>query len=204
MGPERRIEVVRTFRSLALIVGLGLIWAGCGEAPPTPTATPSPILSATPSPQENPPGAPGAQQGVESMTISAKGQSPWSLKAERIQYDDNTRQARARKVTWTLLDEKDRALLEVWGEAAVVNTETQGLSFEGPVHAKGSKGEEITCKKLLWDSQARKLRGSQGVEVRRQGTVMTGERLTASPDLKQVEVEGNVRIYFNSGEEQKG
>ena len=138
-------------------------------------------------------------QGVDSMSISAKGESPWSLKASRIEYDDSSKKARASSITWNLLDKDGKSLLQLRGDAAVVNVETQGLAFEGPVHAVGSKGEKIVCNKLVWDSKARKLRGSHGVKVVREGSTMTGQNMVASPDLKQVEVEGDVRVYFNSG-----
>ena len=138
-------------------------------------------------------------QGVDSMSISAKGESPWNLKASRIEYDDSSKKARASSIVWNLLDKDGRTLLQLRGDAAVVNIETQGLAFEGPVHATGSKGEKIVCNKLVWDSKARKLRGSHGVKVVREGSTMTGQNMVASPDLKQVEVEGDVRVYFNSG-----
>lgn len=138
-------------------------------------------------------------QGVDSISISAKGESPWSLKASRIDYDDISKKARASSITWNLLDKEGHSLLQLQGDAAVVNTETQGLAFEGPVHAVGPKGEKIVCNKLVWDSKARKLRGSHGVKVVREGSTMTGQNMVASPDLKHVEVEGDVRVYFNSG-----
>ena len=138
-------------------------------------------------------------QGVDSISISAKGESPWSLKASRIDYDDISKKDLASSITWNLLDKEGHSLLQLQGDAAVVNTETQGLAFEGPVHAVGPKGEKIVCNKLVWDSKARKLRGSHGVKVVREGSTMTGQNMVASPDLKHVEVEGDVRVYFNSG-----
>ncbi|HBM97614.1 TPA: LPS export ABC transporter periplasmic protein LptC, partial [bacterium UBP9_UBA11836] len=138
-------------------------------------------------------------QGVDSISISAKGESPWNLKASRIDYDDVSKKARASSITWNLLDKEGRSLLQLQGDAAVVNTETQGLAFEGPVHAVGPKGEKIVCNKLIWDSKARKIRGSHGVKVVRKGSTMVGQNMVASPDLKHIEVEGDVRIYFNSG-----
>lgn len=50
--------------------------------------------------------------------------------------------------------------------------------------------------RLVWDSARQKILGSHGVKVVRKGTVMTGESLVASPDLKQVEVSGNVHVSF--------
>lgn len=138
-------------------------------------------------------------QGVDSISIAAKGESPWSLKASRIDYDDSSKRARASSITWNLLDKEGHSLLQLRGDAAVINIETQGLAFEGPVHAIGPKGEKIVCNKLIWDSKARKLRGSHGVKVVREGSTMTGQNMVASPDLKHVEVEGEVRVYFNSG-----
>ncbi|MGM9992370.1 MAG: LPS export ABC transporter periplasmic protein LptC [Candidatus Bruticola sp.] len=138
------------------------------------------------------------RQGVNAISLSAKGDSPWSLTANRIVYDDSTKKARASNITWNLLDKNGKSSLELKGDAAVVNLETQGLAFEGPVHAIGPKGENITCTKLIWDSKTRKLRGSHGVKVIRESSVMTGDNMVASPDLKQIEVEGNVRIHFNS------
>ncbi|MCR4783720.1 MAG: LPS export ABC transporter periplasmic protein LptC [bacterium] len=139
-------------------------------------------------------------QEVNTMSISAKGESPWTLRAERIKYDDNSKRARASAVIWNLLDKEGNSLMELRGDAAVVNVETQGLSFEGPVRAVGKNGETIVCQKLIWDSKARKLRGSHGVKIVRNGSTMTGKTMSASPDLKQVEIEGDVRIQFHSGQ----
>ncbi|MBQ7503436.1 LPS export ABC transporter periplasmic protein LptC [bacterium] len=142
-----------------------------------------------------------SDKGVDNMTLSARGDAPWNLKAERISYDDAAKRARASSIIWNLLDKEGRSVLEVRGDAAVINVATQGVAFEGPVRAAGSKGESIVCNKLIWDSAAKKLRGSKGVRVVRDGTVMTGRELTASPDFKQVEVSGNVRISFVPGED---
>jgi len=142
-----------------------------------------------------------AGRGVDNMTLTARGDAPWNLKAERISYDDAAKRARASSIIWTLLDKEGKSVLEVRGDAAVINAATQGVAFEGPVKASGSRGESIICNKLIWDSSAKKLRGSKGVRVVREGTVMTGRELTASPDLKQVEVSGNVRISFVPGKD---
>lgn len=138
-------------------------------------------------------------RGVDNMTLTARGDAPWNLKAERISYDDAAKRARASSIIWNLLDKEGKSVLEVRGDAAVINVATQGVAFEGPVKASGGRGESIVCNKLIWDSSAKKLRGSKGVRVVREGTVMTGRELTASPDLKQVEVSGNVRISFVPG-----
>lgn len=138
------------------------------------------------------------KQEVNSLSLSAKGDTPWDLKAEKIQYDDNSKRARASRVVWNLLDKDGKSLFELSGDAAVVNVATQGIAFEGPVRAKGAHGEEITCQKLVWDSKNRRLHGSNGVKVVREGSIMTGQEMIASPDLKQVEVKGNVRVSFTA------
>lgn len=138
------------------------------------------------------------KQEVNSLSLSAKGDTPWDLKAEKIDYDDNSKRARASKIVWNLLDKDNHSLLELSGDAAVVNVSTQGIAFEGPVHAKGAHGEEITCQKLVWDSKNRQLHGSNGVRVVREGSIMTGREMIASPDLKRVEVKGDVRVSFTA------
>lgn len=144
-------------------------------------------------------------QGVEAMEIVAKGESPWSLKASNIKYDDASKRSTASNVTWKLLDKNTgKSLLELRGDAAVINVATQGLFFEGPVTAKGANGESITCTKLVWDGQKRQLHGSNGVKVVREDSVMTGREMIASPDLKKVEINGDVRVYFTSDLSLKG
>jgi len=87
----------------------------------------------------------------------------------------------------------------VEGNGAVVDMETMKVSFEGPVVARGMRGEVLNVQDLVWDGTARKFLGSQGVRMLRDGTVLTGKRLIASPDLRRLEVEGDVRVLLPEG-----
>lgn len=135
-------------------------------------------------------------QTVKTTAITSRGEFPWTLDAEKVQYSENNQRVRVSAIVWSLLDENDKPRLTVRGRAADVNVESQNVAFDGPVDATGSQGETMHVNHLVWDSAKQKILGSHGVKVVRKGTVMTGERLTASPDLKQVEVSGNVHVQF--------
>lgn len=141
--------------------------------------------------------ASSGEQAAAGTSISAKGENPWNLTAERIQYDDTAKRARLGKLTWELYNKEGRKVLTVIGKGADINMETQGLSFDGPVTAVGPDGEKLTANRLIWDSSLRSIVGSKGVKIERGNSTMTGENLKASPDLKKIEVTGNVRVMFS-------
>lgn len=137
------------------------------------------------------------EQAAAGTSISAKGENPWNLTAERIQYDDAAKRARLGKLTWELFSKDGKKVLTVIGQGADINMETQGLSFDGPVTAVGPEGEKLTANRLIWDSSLRSIIGSKGVRIERDNSIMTGDNLKASPDLKKIEVTGNVRVMFS-------
>lgn len=138
----------------------------------------------------------GDVQTLDSTSITARGENPWSLEAQKVEYNENTQRVRVKAIVWTLLDKSNKPRLTVRGRAADVNIETQNVAFDGPVEADGVNGETMKVNHLVWDSTKQKLLGSHGVRLVRGGTVMTGDNLVASPDFKQVEVSGNVRVTF--------
>ena len=141
-----------------------------------------------------------AAQGVQTLettAITARGENPWTLDAQKVEYDGDSKKVRVKAIVWSLLNKDDNTpRVTVRGQSAVVNIESQNVAFEGPVNAVGSRGEVLKVNKLVWDSKRQKILGSHGVRVVRQGTVMTGDNLVASPDLKQVEVNGHVRVVL--------
>lgn len=182
-------------RILAAWAFLLLSAGACGgSAPPAPepSTSPSPaVASASPAVSPAP-----AQPMLEKSTLQSRGKNPWRLDAERIQYDDSRRTARVGKLTWTLQDGHGKDLVRVEGNGARVDVEAEKVSFEGPVMAYGPRGEVLDVTNLLWDGKARRFLGKEGVRLLRDGTVLTGLRLDASPDLKQIEVEGKVRVVL--------
>lgn len=135
-------------------------------------------------------------QTLDSTSITARGENPWSLEAQKVEYNESSQRVRVKAIVWKLLDKDNKPRLTVRGRAADVNIETQNVAFDGPVDADGADGETMKVNHLVWDSAKQKLLGSHGVRLVRNGTVMTGDNLVASPDFKQVEVSGNVRVTF--------
>ncbi|MBQ7568770.1 LPS export ABC transporter periplasmic protein LptC [bacterium] len=141
-------------------------------------------------------GSAAEQNTLSTTAITARGENPWSLEAQKVEYNEDTQRVRVKAIVWSLLDKNDKPRLTVRGRAADVNVETQNVVFDGPVDAEGAEGETMKVSHLVWDSAKQKILGSHGVRIVRKGTVMTGDNLVASPDLKQVEVSGNVRVTF--------
>lgn len=193
----RFVTLRQALPAMLLAVALGCAPAptpGSSPSPmPTPTATPTAAAaSTTPASPSASPSRP--QPMLEKSTIQSRGENPWRLDAERIEYDDGRKTARVGILTWTLLDKDGKTLVEVEGNGAHVDLEAEKVSFEGPVVARGPRGEVLNVTDLMWDGKARKFIGTEGVKMEREGTVLTGMRLTASPDLKKLQVEGNVKV----------
>lgn len=135
-------------------------------------------------------------QTLENTAITARGENPWMLDAQKVEYDDSNKRVRVKSIVWTLLDKQNNPRLTVRGKAADVNVQSQNVVFDGPVEGSGSNGETLQVNRLVWDSQKQRIIGTHGVRVVRNGTVMTGDNLSASPDLKKLEVSGHVRVSF--------
>ncbi len=190
------------------LVALALLWAlGC-SAPGSPPHDPaSPVVvpssqeasSVSPSPAPSPEASAPDRRILESSTLRSRGENPWKLDAERIEYEEVGQTARVGVLTWTLMDSQGAELVTVEGNGALVDMETMKVSFQGPVVARGARGEVLNVQNLIWDGKARQFLGSQGVRMLRDGTVLTGKRLIASPDLRRLEVEGDVRVLLPQG-----
>lgn len=197
-----RTDIGRGLVALALLGALGC--GGSGPAAPVPspaasspapaatTASPSPRVAPA-SPGRSAPPAPPPRI-LERSTLKARGQNPWTLDAERVEYDDTRKSARVGVLTWTLMDSDHQTLVQVEGQGARVDLDGQKVFFEGPVVARGARGEVLDVKSLVWDGQARRFLGSEGIRLVREGSVLTGRRMIASPDLRRLEVEGDVQV----------
>lgn len=195
-------EIARGLLVLSLFWALGCSAPGAPpHAPASPAATPSiqvtPLVSPSPAlPPEV--GAPN-RRILESSTLRSRGENPWKLDAERVEYEEVGKTARVGVLVWTLMDAEGAELVKVEGNGALVDMETMKVSFQGPVVARGARGEILNVQNLVWDGKVRKFLGNQGVRMLREGTILTGKRLVASPDLRRLEVEGDVRVLLPEG-----
>lgn len=182
---------------LAVTVGCGSGSGGGGEA--TPVATPA---AATPSTSSSPaagiaspgtPSSPSTRSGLKSATLQSSRGLPWQLVAEQVEWNDPTRRARALKVEFTLWDAGRQKKTRVTASGADVDVDSERVEFQGRVTASGPEGESLTVNRLVWDGKERQFFGDRGVRVERAGSVVEGERLIASPDLRHFEILGGVR-----------
>lgn len=195
-----RSDIGRGLLALALVGSLGCSGSGPATPVPSPAASSPVAAAASPSPQvasvvPSPAASPTAPPRVlERSTLRARGQNPWTLEAQRIEYDEARKSARVGVLSWTLMDSDGRTLVQVEGQGARVELEGQKVFFEGPVVARGARGEVLDVRNLVWDGQARRFLGSEGIRLVRAGSVLTGRKMVASPDLRRLEVEGDVQV----------
>lgn len=200
------VDLGRGLAALALLGVLGCSGPGPRQPAPSPVASVSPASSPAPSPSPSPLAGEGSEQqpALEGSSIQSRGDNPWRLEATRIQYDDDKKTARVGTLTWTLMDKQGKKLVEVEGDGARVDLEGQKVHFEGPVVARGARGEVLNVQDLVWDGKARQFLGSQGVRMVRGDSTLTGRRMKASPDLRRLEVEGDVRVTMPEDAASKG
>lgn len=187
-----------------LLIGCGA-GSGGGDSSPTPapasaSATPSPesppSTSASPTSQTTP-----RQSGLKSATLQSSKGLPWQLVADQVEWNDPTRRAQAVKVEFTLWDKEKVNKTFVAAAGANVDVDAERVEFQGRVTARGAEGESLTVNRLVWDGKERKFFGDKGVRVERDGSVVEGERLVASPDLRHFEILGGVRGVMEVPEE---
>lgn len=180
---------------LAVTVGCGSGSGRGGEA--TLVATPAAATPASSPPTGNSSplasSSPSTRSGLKSATLQSSRGLPWQLVAEQVEWNDPTRRARALKVEFTLWDASKQKRTLVAASGADVDVDSERVEFQGRVTASGPGGESLTVNRLVWDGKERQFFGDRGVRVERSGSVVEGERLVASPDLRHFEILGGVR-----------
>lgn len=187
----------------SLLVGCG---AGSGDGESTPTPTPA-SASATPSPESSPspsaspsPTSQTTPSGLKSATLQSSRGLPWQLVADQVEWSDPTRKATALKVKFTLWNKAKTKSTLVAAAGANVDVDSERVEFQGRVTAHNSEGESLTVNRLVWDGKERKFFGHDGVRLERNGAVVEGESLEASPDLRKFEISGGVRGVMGAPE----
>ncbi len=182
---------------LAITVGCGSGSGPGGKATPTATLATAPAVSTSPPPGEGSSPSntapPNHRSGLKSATLQSSRGLPWQLVAEEVEWNDPTRRARALKVEFTLWDMGKQKKTLVAASGADVDVDSERVEFQGRVTAIGPEGESLTVNRLVWDGKERQFFGDRGVRVERAGSVVEGERLIASPDLRHFEIVGGVR-----------
>lgn len=187
-----------------LLVGCG---AGSGGGDSTPTPTPA-SASATPSPESSPsppaasssPSGQATPSGIKTATLQSSRGLPWQLVADQVEWSDPTRKAKALKVQFTLWNKAKTKSTLVAAAGANVDIDSERVEFQGRVTAHNSEGESLTVNRLIWDGKERKFFGHDGVRLERNGAVVEGESLEASPDLRKFEISGGVRGVMGTPE----
>jgi len=189
-------SVLRWGFGFALLIGLVFLWAqvvlGTGCAHFRPSSGPSPAAAGEPSPKEE------ARFVSPHLEFRHKGKVVWKLDAEKVTLSEKTRWGRVDKPVCTFYDREGRPILTLASPAAEVNMEGGSAFFKKSVKDKGIKGEILTVGKMAWVGATRRLEGKDGVRIEKGKTLMTARELSVSPDLKELELVGNVRVVSKS------
>lgn len=155
---------------------------------PTPSASPSPTESKSPI---------GPIEFMESKLQSREGmRKNWVLSAKQVEYNEKTGFTEAETVECSFYDPDNKEVLNLVARGASVNMKTDSLRFQGSVTMKGPDGETLDVKRLRWDGQKKKLIGEGSIRITRKNSITTAKELIADPELKQIELRGDVKVEY--------
>lgn len=137
---------------------------------------------------------------LDRTTIKFRQGQKWELKADNVDWFDDRSKAKAKTVTWWLLDEADKKWVRVDAPAADVQMDDEVITFIGEtVATRLGFPETLKVQHLVYKGKDKKFYGSGGVEWVRANVVLTGETLTATAELDKVQLKGKVRGKSEGG-----
>lgn len=139
-------------------------------------------------------------------TIRTKQGELWKMDAQRVDWRDQRRKARAYEVEWFLLDAQEKPTVRVESPEADVDLDTERVEFLGETVATRLRDQDILkVQHLVWEGRQKKFYGSEGVRWIRGVTQLRGDNMVATSQLENVELEGNVRgtTWLDANKEKK-
>lgn len=177
-------------------LALVLVWgaSGCSSTPdPSPSSTPAPtpdFVSPTPESTD----LPSDTVRLRKTTIKTRQGQKWEMEADEVDWMDDRARAKARAVTWWLVDKDDKKWVKVVSPEADIDMEGEVVTFTGEtVATRLGFPESLKVKKLVYKGKDRKFYGSGGVLWQRANIELTGETLTATAELDKVQLKGRVK-----------
>lgn len=183
-------------RILTILLLLSL--AGCQSQPaPSVTATPGGTATpgeATPSPKG------GDTVRLRKTTIKTRKGQKWEMEAEEVDWMDDRSSAKAKVVTWWLIDEQDKKWVKVESPRADIDMDAEVVTFIGQtVATRLDYDETLQVQHLVYKGKERKFYGSGGVTWHRETIDLVADTLTATSELDKVQLKGNVKGKMTGG-----
>ena len=125
-----------------------------------------------------------------------EGNLRWTLDAEQAEVFDQNKRTVMKKVVVKVFS-KD-AVWTVTADEGTLDNEKKDVSVQGNVVVVSNDGLRITTPELLWENEARHLYTEHPVEIKREGTTITGRGLDVKMKDEEAVVQKNVRVVIQN------
>ncbi|MFH1452573.1 MAG: LPS export ABC transporter periplasmic protein LptC [Armatimonadota bacterium] len=153
---------------------------------------------ATPSPAET---SPSQQDSMEVSATKLKslnnGKLEWTLDADSIDLDQETKTGFARNIRCEFFDENGNLYVKLNSPGAKINLNTNDMEFTGPVRASTVKGEYFEAEKLKFIGEKKMFLGSGAIKLTKGNSTVYGKKLVGIPSKKTIEIKDNVNATIN-------
>lgn len=166
---------------IALIIGIaGIIYIFIGPTPTEPTKTGQPT-----------------EQGMvnfsgANLTEDKDGKNVWTLSAEKIMYNPQTKDAILTNVKGEF--HKDDVTLTVTAPKASITNNQKNIVLDEGVKAVTTDGVEFTTKTLNFDNEKKQFKSDTPFSFTRDGRVITGDTLDGDMILQVINAKGHVKM----------
>jgi len=180
----RRVSTLFLVCFVALLVGLGgmIAWKARSRRPAPASA----------------PADQAADYRIREIHINEtlEGNLRWTLDAEQAEVFDQNKRTVMKKVVVKVFS-KD-AVWTVTADEGTLDNEKKDVSVQGNVVVVSNDGLRITTPELLWENEARHLYTEHPVEIKREGTTITGRGLDVKMKDEEAVVQKNVRVVIQN------
>ncbi len=123
---------------------------------------------------------------------SKDGNTSWTLKAEKIEYDPKTKDLYFTKITGTFV--KDGRTLTIVAPEGRMTNNRANLDLAGGVWATSTDGIEFSTTNLHFDNTRKVLTSNEPFTYKKEGTTLTGDKLETDMTMEVVQAIGHAKL----------
>lgn len=163
------------------VIALGLLFFAFSEDPPLPKAQ---------LPEEN-----SLPLSYSGNTISEErdGKKVWELTAEFIEIDTKSRNTILKNIKGTFYQENGEQVT-LTAPKAIYEDASKNIVISERVLAAATNGTTLAADTLLWTNKERLFSGEGSIVIKREDTVIVGDKIESDSEFVKFKVSGNAHI----------
>jgi LPS export ABC transporter protein LptC len=128
-----------------------------------------------------------------SIVEEQAGKKLWELKADTIETDPEGKVAYLNKLQGVFYQQKG-GTIQLAAQKAQVDMKTHDIVMQGEVKITSSDGAVFTAPEARWEGNPKGFKGTGGVTLTRNDTVITGDNIQTDDKMEKAKVFGHAKV----------